>query len=110
MNAGKPSKNPFTNSFVIKVQNDAQRSHLFFVAYSLYESKRIHPNLIGSVIPYIRIREYQQLLFNTWRKAEENPEEWLNQMDRFRTILKLENQLEKQLKLIRQAKIALCNL
>jgi hypothetical protein len=59
MNSGKPQKEPFTNSFVIIFQNENDCESLFFVAYSLWQTKFWHPYLVGSVIPFLRLPDFK---------------------------------------------------
>ena len=59
MNSGKPQKEPFTNSFVIILQNEEDCESLFFIAYSLWQTKFWHPFLVGSVIPFLRLPDFK---------------------------------------------------
>jgi hypothetical protein len=59
MNSGKPQKEPFTNSFVIILQNEEELESLFFIAYSLWQTKFWHPFLVGSVIPFLRLPDFK---------------------------------------------------
>jgi hypothetical protein len=59
MNSGKPQKEPFTNSFVIIFQNENDCENLFFVAYSLWQTKFWHPYLVGSVSPFLRLPDFK---------------------------------------------------
>ena len=59
MNSGKPQKEPFTNSFVIILQNQEELESLFFIAYSLWQTKFWHPFLVGSVIPFLRLPDFK---------------------------------------------------
>ena len=59
MNSGKPQKEPFTNSFVIIFQNEDDCENLFFIAYSLWQTKFWHPFLVGSVIPFLRLPDFK---------------------------------------------------
>lgn len=62
LNSGKPQKTPFTNSFVVIFQNEEDCENVFWITYSLWQSKFWHRNLCGSVIPFLRkidfIREF----------------------------------------------------
>lgn len=58
LNSGKPSKEPFTNSFVVIFQNEEDCENIFWITYSLWQSKFWHRNLVGSVIPFLRIRDF----------------------------------------------------
>jgi hypothetical protein len=59
MNSGKPQKAPFTNSFVIIFQNEEDFESVFFIAYSLWQTKFWHPFLVGSVIPFLRLPDFK---------------------------------------------------
>jgi hypothetical protein len=60
MNSGKPQKTPFTNSFVVIFEKEEDCESLFFVAYSLWQTKFWHPFLIGSVIPFLRLPDFKK--------------------------------------------------
>jgi len=59
MNSGKPQKEPFTNSFVVLFQNEEDCESVFFIAYSLWQTKFWHPFLVGSVIPFLRLPDFK---------------------------------------------------
>ena len=39
MNSGKPQNEPFTNSFVVIFDSEADSENIFWIAYSLWKSK-----------------------------------------------------------------------
>jgi hypothetical protein len=59
MNSGKPQKEPFTNSFVVIFDLEQDCENLYFVAYSLWQTKFWHPFLVGSVIPFLRLPDFK---------------------------------------------------
>jgi hypothetical protein len=92
MNSGKPQKEPFTNSFVIIFENEEDCESLFFIAYSLWQTKFWHQFLIGSVIPFLRLQDF---------KKQFNPQASLMMMEHEQhqknvAALKLLEQREKQ--------------
>jgi hypothetical protein len=92
MNSGKPQKEPFTNSFVIIFQNEEDCESLFFIAYSLWQTKFWHQFLVGSVIPFLRLPDF---------KEQFNPQASLMMMEHEQhqknvAALKLLEQKEKQ--------------
>ena len=94
MNSGKPQKEPFTNSFVIIFQNQEELESLFFIAYSLWQTKFWHPFLVGSVIPFLRLPDF---------KKEFNPQASLMMLEHEQHLknvaaLKLLEKKEKQYK------------
>lgn len=58
MNSGKPQKEPFTNSFVVIFENEEDCENVFWITYSLWQSKFWHRNLVGSVIPFLRLTDF----------------------------------------------------
>jgi hypothetical protein len=92
MNSGKPQKEPFTNSFVIIFQNEEDCESLFFIAYSLWKTKFWHQNLVGSLIPFLRIQDFNKELFLKAKIMMEEHEQHLKHV----AALKLLEQKEKQ--------------
>ena len=94
MNSGKPQKVQFTNSFVVIFEKEEDCESLFFVAYSLWQTKFWHPFLIGSVIPFLRLPDF---------KKEFNPQSRLMMVEHEQhqknvAALKLLEKKEKQYK------------
>ncbi len=58
MNSGKPSKEQFSNSFVVIFQNEEDCENIYWVTFSMWKSKFWHRNLCGSVIPFLRITDF----------------------------------------------------
>lgn len=94
MNSGKPQNTPFTNSFVVIFEKEEDCESLFFVAYSLWQTKFWHQFLIGSVIPFLRLLDF---------KKEFNPQASLMMVEHEQHLknvaaLKLLEKKEKQYK------------
>ena len=60
LNSGKPQKEPFKNSFVVIFKNETDCQSIYFVAYSLWQTKFWHPHLVGSVIPFLRLTDFSK--------------------------------------------------
>jgi len=58
LNSGKPSKEQLTNSYVLIFENDEDCENIYWITYSLWQSKFWHRNLVGSVIPFLRISDF----------------------------------------------------
>ena len=56
----KPSNEPFTNSFVLVFQTEAQKEDIFWIAMSLWKSKFWMSFLRGSVIPFLSLYEFKK--------------------------------------------------
>lgn len=61
-NAGRPSKLPNVNSFVVSVDTAEERDQLFWLCYALWKGGNFYQYLRGSVVPFITIREFAHLL------------------------------------------------
>jgi hypothetical protein len=60
MNSGKPQKEPFTNSFVIIFENEADFDTINLTAYALWKTKFWHQFLKGSVIPFLSLQDIRK--------------------------------------------------
>ncbi len=72
-NSGKPLLTPCPNCFVCQCTNEEEKQELYWLMYGMWQGKAIYPHLIGSVIPFIRLKELS--------KGElilENPDELVN--------------------------------
>ena len=47
-------------SFVVIFQNEEDCESLFFIAYSLWQTKFWHQHLVGSVIPFLRLPDFKK--------------------------------------------------
>jgi hypothetical protein len=92
MNSGKPQKEPFTNSFVVIFQNEEDCESIYFVAYSLWQTKFWHQFLVGSVIPFLRLPDFAKEFNPKARLMMSEHEEHLKNV----AALKLLEQKEKQ--------------
>jgi hypothetical protein len=92
MNSGKPQKEPFTNSFVVIFDLEQDCENLYFVAYSLWQTKFWHQHLVGSVIPFLRIHDLKKEFFVKSKIMMEEHEIHVKHI----AALKLLEQKEKQ--------------
>ena len=92
MNSGKPQKEPFTNSFVVIFDLEQDCENLYFVAYSLWQTKFWHQHLVGSVIPFLRLNDFKKEFFVRSKAMMEEHEAHVKHI----AALKLLEQKEKQ--------------
>lgn len=62
MNSGRPMNQPCPNCFVCYCDNAAEKQKLFWLLFALWEGKQIQSLLIGSVIPFVRIRDLEKVM------------------------------------------------
>ena len=109
MNSGKPQKEPFTNSFVVIFPNEEDSETVYWLAYSLWKSNFWHQFLIGSVIPFLRIKDFKKD-FNC--KVNEMMQEYelhQRQVQALRLLEQKEDQLHRNIVLINEMRRAILN-
>jgi hypothetical protein len=102
MNSGKPQKEPFTNSFVIMFPDEKDAETVYWLAYSLWKSNFWHQFLIGSVIPFLRIKDFKKDFDSKVNEMMQEHELHQNQIQALRLLEQKENQLHKNINLINE--------
>ncbi|CAN1544459.1 hypothetical protein MCEGE10_01901 [Flavobacteriaceae bacterium] len=100
MNSGKPQKEPFTNSFVIIFQNEEDCESVFFIAYSLWQTKFWHPFLVGSVIPFLRLPDFKNEFIPKASLMMAEHEEHKKNVAALKLLEQKEKQFHENIKLI----------
>jgi hypothetical protein len=106
-NSGKPLLNPCPNCFVCLCENDQDKEELFWLLFGMWQGKAIHPHLIGSVIPFIRLKELTNLINTGIEKLLLNPDKVKRNISKIVQMEKHQVNIQKQLDLIKQMKQAL---
>ena len=102
MNSGKPQKEPFTNSFVILFSNEKDAETVYWLAYSLWKSNFWHQFLIGSVIPFLRIKDFKKDFNLKVNEMMQEHELHLKQVQALRLLEQKEDQLNQNIVLINE--------
>ena len=100
LNSGKPQQEPFTNSFVIIFEKQEDAENIYFVAYSLWKSKFWHQFLIGSVIPFLRIKDIEKEFYKRIQLVYNEFEDHKKNIAALKLLEEQENHFIKNLKLI----------
>ena len=88
------------------VESKEFKEILFWVSYALWRSKAFHPYLIGSVIPFIRIGDFKQVITEKLEVVKISPEEFTRTIEKLQFIEIQEIQLKKNLTLVQELKQA----
>ena len=77
-NAGKPSLQPWSNSFAVICQNHQYLNFYYWLVYGLFKTDKFKTRHRGSVIPFVNkddirdlIRELAPTVFPHWAKFQE---------------------------------------
>jgi uncharacterized protein YcgL (UPF0745 family) len=74
LNSGKPLDEPCPNCYVCECTNEEDKEALYWICFALWQSHQFHQHLIGSVILYIRKKEFYNLVRDAFIKAQAKPE------------------------------------
>ena len=102
MNSGKPQKEPFTNSFVINFANPEDAETIYWLAYSLWKARFWHQSLCGSVIPFLRIKEFKKEFISKVAEVLQEHELHKTQVKALRLLELQETQFQKNILLINE--------
>jgi len=107
MNSGKPLEQPCPNCFTFNAADQAEKDHYFWLCFGLWQSKSLHPYLIGSVIPFIRLHDLNQVISQASEKAQASPANFLKTVEALKILDRQEKQFHRNLLLICEAKKAI---
>ncbi len=107
MNSGKPQKEPFTNSFVIMFPDEKDAETVYWLAYSLWKSNFWHQFLIGSVIPFLRIKDFKKDFDSKVNEMMQEHELHQKQVQALRLLEQKEDQLHQNIVLINEIRRAI---
>ncbi|WP_291096916.1 MULTISPECIES: DUF6943 family protein [unclassified Flavobacterium] len=109
MNSGKPQKEPFTNSFVIICPDKKDTETVCWLAYSLWKSNFWHQFLIGSVIPFLRIKDFKKDFDFKVNEMMQEHELHQKQVQALRLLEQKEDQLHQNIVLINEMRKVILN-
>lgn len=94
-NAGKPLREPCPNCFVIRAKDTAEKELLFSLLTALWLGRCFTVHIGGSVIPFLKIRDFQQVLNEGLARARDNPERFKEIAAQVKTAIDLEEAVKK---------------
>ncbi len=107
MNSGKPQKEPFTNSFVVIFEKEEDCENIYFVAYSLWQTKFWHQYLVGSVIPFLRLPDFKKEFNPKASLMMSEHEEHLKNVGTLKLLEQKEKQFNENINLINDLRKAI---
>ncbi len=103
-NSGKPLLAPCPNCFVIQFKSEKEKEQIYWLSYSLWQSKAFYPFLRGSVIPFIVLRDVKSCLLDGLNKANENPSQFEKAVAALHSLEAMEKKYKQNLILIANVK------
>ena len=99
-NSGKPLLSPCPNCFVIQFKCEEEKEQIYWLLYSLWQSKAFYPLLRGSVITFVVLRDVKSSLLDGLNKVTENPAQFEKAVATLRSLEAMEKQYKQNLLLI----------
>lgn len=104
LNSGKPLDLPCPNCFVISCRNTAELDHYRSLLFGLWKAKAFQSFLVGSVIPFIRIRDFKSFVFEQIEHLKTKDKEFKKDVQHFKALEQKERAMYEQLLLISELK------
>ena len=103
-NSGKPLTAPCPNCFVIQFKCEEEKEQIYWLLYSLWQSKAFYPLLRGLVIPFVVLRDVKSCLLDGLNKVAENPTQFEKAVAALRSLEAMEKKFKQNIKLVQDAK------
>ena len=107
MNSGKPMEHPCPNCFTFNATDQTEKDHYYWICFGLWQSRSFHQHLIGSVIPFIRLRELSKVINQASEKAQAAPGTFQKTVEALKILDRQEKQFHRNILLIAEAKKAI---
>ncbi len=88
--SGKPLKEPYPNCFVCLCDNETSLVELYWLLYILWQGRKFHEVLVGSVIPFIRIKDLQEMIELSLDKMDGCPQQFYQTVEALKSLQKQE--------------------
>lgn len=106
-NAGKPLDKPCPNCFIIWADTAEEKGKLFWICYALWKSESYLPLLVGSVIPFLHIKDISNQLAHAMDYIHFDITKFDVKVNQLQTLTRTEKLLQLQLKLISEIKFSI---
>ena len=107
MNSGKPLEHPCPNCFTFNATDQTEKDHYYWLCFGLWPSNSLHTSLNGSVIPFIHLRDLNQVISQASEKAMATPANFQKTVEALKILDQHEKQYHRNLLLISEAKKAI---
>jgi hypothetical protein len=106
MNSGKPLNLRCPNSFCVICNTEEEKEKLYWVSFALWRSKAFHPYLSGSVIPFVHLNDFKQLVQEKLESVNNDSKAFTEVVKNLKLIEQSEKHFLANLKLMEDLKMA----
>lgn len=104
LNSGKPLDAPCPNSFVISCRNAQELDIYRSLLFGLWKTKAFHQFFVGSVIPFIRINDFKNFVFEQANHLQGKELAFKKDVGKVKALEQKERLMYEQLLLISELK------
>lgn len=106
-NSGRPSYSPNVNCFIVKCQSSEELEQCYTICFMLWKDRLFHRLLCGSVIEFIRLREFRSLFHQALAQLTERQDRLVKVSSALKELEESEQMIARQLSLIKLLKVRL---
>jgi hypothetical protein len=106
-NSGRPSYSPNPNCFVVSCQSSDHLQDCYTICFVLWKGRSFERLLCGSVIEFIRLKEFQSVLKQAFCQLAERRDRLVKVSSLLKTLEESEQRISRQLSLVKQMKVSL---
>jgi hypothetical protein len=107
LNSGKPLSEPCPNCFICICQSEQEKESLFWILFALWQGRRFHQALCGSVIPFIRKKELSNIIQQGLNYAIHNPDKFRKNIQTLQLLQQKEQEYIKLTQSIKELKVVI---
>ena len=104
LNSGKPLEKSCPNCFVISCRNAEELDQYSTLLFGLWKAKSFHQFFVGSVIPFIRIGDFKNLVSEQMEHLQQKQKAYQKDVKAFKALAQNERAMYEQLLLISELK------
>ena len=107
LNSGKPLSEPCPNCFICICQSEQEKENLYWILFALWQGRRFHQVLCGSVIPFIRKKELSNLIQQGQKYAIHFPDKFRKNVQALQLLQQKEKEYAKLTQSIKELKVVI---
>jgi len=105
--SGKPMNDPCPNCFICICQSEQEKESLYWILFALWQGRRFHQVLCGSVIPFIRKKELSNLIHQGINYANHFPDKFRKNVQALQLLQQKEKEYAKLTQSIKELKVVI---
>ena len=86
LNSGKPLDTPCPNCFVLACKNQDEKDFFKTLLFGLWKTKHFYPYHTGSIIPFIRISDFKQVVKEQANRVSVKQRDFLQDVEKVKLL------------------------